>query len=337
MSRRPLRWYRWSSPGLSAGIARADVIYSTLNAAPPVQGVTTSTRRRAVQSAALPRWRAVVVRTPKANPGSWSAPRTVRYDAYHFTATETTCLTFRLRRISASGIIHMALHSSIDPADASVGWLADSGTSVIATNESRGFSVNVVAGETYILLLYHTNPSEEDGQYEASFEEPFTGVHESVLDAAAPFPSLRYTQERTGTFSADRLLRNGVQSSCGTARTFPGVTGSAGPLRYDAYEFVSPVTGCVTVAFQLTAAVGNVQVAAYSTFNPGDLSSGWLADAGASTGTAPGAVQSFSMDVTAGQVFTLVAFNVNASEEGAGYRLTVDLPMQPPTLLAPPP
>jgi hypothetical protein len=71
-------------------------------------------------------------------------------------------------------------------------------------------------------------------------------------------------------------------------------------------------------------------VAAYA--QQGVFSTGWLADSGAYTaGPAPAAV-SFSMAVTAGQIFDLVVINSTASEEGVEYELELSSPVQPPRL-----
>ena len=74
-------------------------------------------------------------------------------------------------------------------------------------------------------------------------------------------------------------------------------------------------------------------MAAYSElFNGAFNTLGWLADSGAFTSGAPGTAVSFSMLVTAGQLFNLVVYNPTASQEGVQDELELSSPVQPPRL-----
>src|SRR5262249_49488102 len=71
----------------------------------------------------------------------------------------------------------------------------------------------------------------------------------TTLDATAPQSGQNFTAS-TGLQSA-RLNRTGLASSCGSAKVFPGVTGT-GTRRYDAYTFAPTCPGdgapaCITV------------------------------------------------------------------------------------------
>jgi hypothetical protein len=148
-------------------------------------------------------------------------------------------------------------------------------------------------------------------------------VINSTLDGTAPSPGPAFTAS-TGLQTA-RLNRNGVVSACGAPKVFPNTTG-AGTRRFDAYQF----TACPTVTSQcvrvtLTSNTGNntLITAAYTTsFDPNNLSTNYIADAGFSGPTGVPLVYSF--DVTGGMTFIIV---VNEVDSGGGignnYTLTV--------------
>jgi hypothetical protein len=269
--------------------------------------------------------------TPRPFPGAIVPSDSFRYDAYTFTAPETRCLTVHLRKLLA-GYLQVAAYSSLDPTDLTQGWLADSGNSANGLEtDSVAFSMNVTAGQTYTLVVFSVVTGDPDVFYSLAWDAPFTvSGFTGTLDATPPLNYVAFFGERTGQIAGARPNPTGGRSSCGAPRAFPGTTG-AGPFRYDAYSFVASVSGCVTLRVSLTTAIGNVQAAAYSAFDPANMTSGWLADAGASTGNNPPSALEFSMNVTAGQIFTLVVFNVLPSQEGAAYSFSVELPAQPPT------
>jgi hypothetical protein len=142
----------------------------------------------------------------------------------------------------------------------------------------------------------------------------------STLDTVAPTAGPGFTTA-TGTIGV-RHFRDGVASSCGSAKAFPGTT-QPGARQFDAYTFETCPTsagGCVTVT--LSGANGlNLFSAAYSgNFNPADLSQNYLADAGASAAT-----RTYSFDVPPGrQTFTVVVTDVPPGPpSGSGYTLSV--------------
>jgi hypothetical protein len=128
----------------------------------------------------------------------------------------------------------------------------------------------------------------------------------STLDTVAPTPGRGFTTA-TGTIGV-RHFRDGVASSCGLAKAFPGTT-QPGTRQFDAYTFTTCPTSsasCVTVTLSGATAI-NLFSAAYSgNFNPADISQNYLADAGASATS-----RTYSFNIPAGQqTFTIVVTDV---------------------------
>ena len=111
----------------------------------------------------------------------------------------------------------------------------------------------------------------------------------------------------TSTTLPTRLFRDGVPSSCGATKAFPGTFGS-GPNGYTTHTVTNPgAAQCVTVNVDIGTCGTNVFVAAYlGAFNPANLSANYLADQGSSlTG-------SFSFTAPAGSTITLMASNTGS-------------------------
>lgn len=128
----------------------------------------------------------------------------------------------------------------------------------------------------------------------------------STLDTTAPTPGPGFTTS-TGTIAV-RHFRDGVASSCGPPKAFPGTT-QPGTRQYDAYTFQTcPNSGpaCITVNLSGANAI-NLFTAAYTgNFNPADLSQNYLADAGASA-----ASRTYSFNLPGGaQTFTVIVYDV---------------------------
>ena len=129
-----------------------------------------------------------------------------------------------------------------------------------------------------------------------------------------------------------RLFRNGVQAVCGSAKAFPGTAG--GPSHYyDTYS-VTNTTGasaCITVTLTTTDLVNaNIMAVSYlGSFNPANLGTNYLGDAGLSTGTPATAPLIHSYDLANGATAVIVVNSANPTTAGAGgtasnYTLTVD-------------
>jgi hypothetical protein len=142
----------------------------------------------------------------------------------------------------------------------------------------------------------------------------------STMDTVAPTAGPGFITS-TGTIAV-RHFRDGVASSCGVTKPFPGTT-QPGTRQYDAYTFETCPTSsasCVTVTLSGATAI-NLFSAAYSgNFNPADLSQNYLADAGASA-----ASRTYSFNIPAGQqTFTIVVTDVPPGPpSGASYTLNV--------------
>lgn len=145
-------------------------------------------------------------------------------------------------------------------------------------------------------------------------------VISTTLDTTAPPSGPSYTGT-TGALNI-RHFRDGVPSTCGSAKAFPG-TSTAGNHQYDAYAFQTCANSgptCVTVT--LSAANGtNLFSAAYlGAFNPSNLATNYIADAGGSNTTI-----SYSFNLPAGaQNFTVVVEDVPVGPaSNSPYTLTV--------------
>lgn len=141
-----------------------------------------------------------------------------------------------------------------------------------------------------------------------------------------------------------RLTRDGITATCAAPKAFPGVFAAAGNRTFDAYTFsnTSANPECVTV--QLVPDPGepcNIQLVAYSSFDPNNVDLNYLADPGLSTGLPASTPPTFSFLVAPGGSFTVVAHDVDFSGvQGCGYTLNVacgqqvDVPTLSPWALA---
>lgn len=141
----------------------------------------------------------------------------------------------------------------------------------------------------------------------------------STLDLTAPSGS-NFTGT-TGTVGV-RHFRDGIISSCGPGKPFPGTT-APGTRQYDAYTFqtcANSAPSCVTVTMAAPNGI-NMFTAAYSgTFDPTNLALGWLADPGASAAT-----RTYSFNLPGGaQTFTIVVYDVPpGAASNSAYSLNV--------------
>jgi hypothetical protein len=134
------------------------------------------------------------------------------------------------------------------------------------------------------------------------------------LDASGPTSPMAGVTTATGT-QADRALRNGVATTCGTTpKAWPGIIG-ASSRQYDSYTFTANQNACTT--FTLTSTNGiNLFLDAYSpSFNPGDIPTHYYADSGTSS-----SVQSFGMAIAAGQTYVLTVHDLlSGAASGTSY------------------
>lgn len=127
-------------------------------------------------------------------------------------------------------------------------------------------------------------------------------VISGVIGAGSPdFPFVTGNQ-------TSRIFRNAIESDCGTQKPSPGLTDDGIQFKYDAYTFVNNSFQAVCITVTTTAGSGNqILTAAYrNTFNPSDVLSNYLGDAGNSDAT-----RSFSFNVSAHNAFVIVQSRVN--------------------------
>jgi len=119
-----------------------------------------------------------------------------------------------------------------------------------------------------------------------------------------------------------RLFRDGIASTCASAKTCPGL-GDAAPHHYDSYTFTN-TTGslqCVNVDINTACQDNNfIFAAAYlGSFDPDNVCTNYLAD----EGTSPLPNGPFSFYVFNGQTFVLVVNEVTSGAGCPSYTITV--------------
>lgn len=145
----------------------------------------------------------------------------------------------------------------------------------------------------------------------------------TTLDATAPATSSNFPTTATGTQTA-RVTRADPASTCGTAKAFPGTTGT-GSRRYDSYTMTntgsSPV--CATITLQTDKAdTDTLQAIAYlGSFNPASLGTNYLGDT--SFSPLPGYAKTMSVTVPAGATIVITVNEAAGSGTGSPYTLQV--------------
>lgn len=144
------------------------------------------------------------------------------------------------------------------------------------------------------------------------------------------FTAIPNSITNTDSMMTNRINRDGILSSCGQPKTWPGQL--SGTYNYDAYGFVndSGADACVTVELVST---GNVHAVAYSgSFDPGNIQSNYLADVGSSTAFTYGPA-TMSFQTSPGQSFIVVVHEVSSGTGCPYYTLQLSgLPCPAPTL-----
>jgi uncharacterized repeat protein (TIGR01451 family) len=160
---------------------------------------------------------------------------------------------------------------------------------------------------TYYVAVRHFSGAATSGTYdlmvaatrsESSCRSPLVTAGPLGSDAGQPSTH----GQQTG-----RVTRNGVPSTCGSGKTYPGTIGTT-MLNYDAYIFQNTAAAptCVTVEATNTCSAGMFIVAYLGAFDPANVSTNYLADAGLSADS-----NLFSFEVPSLSSFTLVASEVS--------------------------
>lgn len=119
-----------------------------------------------------------------------------------------------------------------------------------------------------------------------------------------------------------RINRNGVVSSCGSAKSFPGTISST--HAFDSYTFTACQSFCMEVGLDAGNAGVNLFESAYSpAYDPNNIGADYVGDAGLSTN-----IQSFSINTTSGTPYTIVVNDVagNPPSGGPPDTYTIEIP-----------
>jgi len=153
----------------------------------------------------------------------------------------------------------------------------------------------------------------------AVFNCPPTVINGTLGSGDPNFPG----PQASGTQNA-RLFRDGISSTCAAPKAC-SIFG-AGTFNYDSYSIPndSGVAACVTAVLEVIPQAGcNLQSNAYLTsFDPNNICTNYLADAGLSSGIPP-TPTTMSFVVPAGDTLVMDVHSVNAGELGCTYTLTL--------------
>jgi hypothetical protein len=161
----------------------------------------------------------------------------------------------------------------------------------------------------------------------------FVGVNTGTAPVTATitvtptFTSGSGVQQFSGSISAAgpnmsaRMNRFANTTTCSNVTSFPGIFATE-PYPYTSYTYTNNTGSTQCVSATLTATAGNLFMAAYSSsFDPADIATNYLADAGSSS-TGPGAPTTMSFNVPSGTTYVLVLHSVNQGQAGT-YNLSL--------------
>ena len=128
------------------------------------------------------------------------------------------------------------------------------------------------------------------------------------------------------TLTGGRFFRDGIPSTCAVPKAVcPGASGGAGN-NFDTHTWVNaqPVAQCVTVTITNNDAAISQFVSAYlGSFNPANVCTNYLADAGSSAAGGGGTI-SFSFTLPGSATLVLAVTTLTPGVLSSGYTLTVD-------------
>jgi hypothetical protein len=111
-----------------------------------------------------------------------------------------------------------------------------------------------------------------------------------------------------------RHYRYAPASTCGSSKTFPGNGADIYAHLYDIYHFVNPGVAAVCFNFNLTYPGAQLYAAAYSSFDPTNITTGYLGDAGGILGSP----QTMGITVGAGATIDVVVYAIAYGTSPAG-------------------
>lgn len=149
---------------------------------------------------------------------------------------------------------------------------------------------------------------------------PAVVIHGTLGSNDPTFPGPKASGDQTG-----RLNRNGISSTCLAPKPC-SIIDPAGTRKFDSYSIANTSGTPACVFVNLTETVGqtcNLQSNAYlDSYTPASICTGYLADAGLSTGVPP-TPTNMSFVVPAGHTLIVVVHTTNPGETGCTYTLTV--------------
>jgi hypothetical protein len=117
----------------------------------------------------------------------------------------------------------------------------------------------------------------------------------------------------------NRINRNGVPSTCGSTKAFPGFI-SSGARTFDSYTFTACTATCLSARLTSANAV-NIFESAYSpSFVPANIATNYIGDAGLSNNG-----QTCSITTAASTPYTLVVNDVSGASVGSNYSLQLPI------------
>ena len=130
-----------------------------------------------------------------------------------------------------------------------------------------------------------------------------------------------------------RLVRNGVFSVCSALKPSPGLNDSVLGRRFDQYTITNQntTTQCVTASVSNGCGANAIYLAAYTgSYVPTSVTTNFLADNGASPGTAAIGIGPVAFTMAPGATVVLVVHEITANSGCASYGLLVEGDICPP-------
>ncbi len=169
------------------------------------------------------------------------------------------------------------------------------------------------AADFALTVTYSGGPSPRVLTFSVPTGPPAT-TFTTTLDGTAPTPLPGFTTA-TGT-QKGRVFRDGVPSTCGNPKAFPGYGATTGARAFDSFTFNACRDTCTQVS--VTTADNSFFSAMYSpSLDVNDVAVNYVGDAGLSSTSS-----SYAVDTTQGNDYTVVVHEVNTGG-GVGKQYTV--------------
>lgn len=164
-----------------------------------------------------------------------------------------------------------------------------------------------------------------------------TGSVGQLYSALLPSPNVTCTLKIVGSITASdpvqtgRVFRDGAPDACGVVDDTCAVQFATGARGYDIYTYMAQQNTCITVSLNAMTCLGAnflYSVAYIGAFNPAAICTNYVA----SSGDSPNPLLSYSFEVNAGQMFSVVVHEVNPGAYCTQYQISITGDVcQPPT------